>query len=386
MLYIPKKIGVFADKLAPLLNWSLWVEPTLLVLMGVATGIIVEKVLIGATRKILNRISTDLNENIASLMRGVIRWVFALWGAYAATFNMEFLKAGSLEMIRQVLFVITMFIAIRLLAQMSVAVARFYLNHAFAFRALPNTSIFENLIRLVVYIFGIIMLLQTMGISVGPLIAALGVGGLAISLALQDTLANLFAGVNMILARQIRIGDTIKLENGLSGKVIDIGWRTTTLRQLSGDTVILPNNKMAQSITINYLGPHPDLAVSLQMAIPLSADLNHLETVALEEARSVGKRLLAEKPNLEKQQGNFAPVVQFASFGESWVNMNVVMPFSIVMDGGKVRHELLKALHTRLTAEKVHMPFPQRVIHMDWPQALESVPRPTEDHHHAITN
>lgn len=380
MLYLPQKIHTLLTVALPLLDWRLWAGPAFFVSLGLITGLIVEKILLGTIRKVLGQTASTLNGHLSELVRGMIRWIFGLWGVYAATFNMPFLPEGNLEMIRRIVFVMSMLIAIRLLAQVAVALVRFYLTHAKIMRALPDTSIFENLIRFAVYAFGGIMLLQTLGISVVPLITALGVGGLAISLALQDTLANLFAGIQMILARQIRVGNTIQLENGLSGKVEDIGWRTTTLKQLSGNLVILPNSKMASNIIVNYNNPHPELTLSLQIAIPLGVDLEKAEQIAMHAAQTVGDQLLAEKPGLSKKQSECKPLVRFVSYGDSWINMSVQLPFLVPMDGGLVRHELFKALHTSMLAEKVTLPFPQQVLHLDWAegQALESRARKTE--------
>src|SRR5262249_7384234 len=146
--------------------------------------------------------------------------------------------------IRSVLFIGTMLIGMRLSINFIIACIRHYTKQS-EHRAFPNTSIFENLIRIALFIIGILVILQTLGVSILPIITALGVGGLAVSLALQDTLANLFAGLHMIIARQIKVGDTIQLENGQAGLVKDIGWRTTTIKQYSGNLVILPNAKMA---------------------------------------------------------------------------------------------------------------------------------------------
>ncbi|MCE3234275.1 MAG: MscS Mechanosensitive ion channel [Vampirovibrio sp.] len=348
----------------PLLDWRLWIGPSFFVTLGVVGGLVVEKLLLGTIRRVLTHTSIELNEHIASIVRGVIFWLFTLWGVYMATFCMPFLAPSTVALIRMIVFIVAMLLSIRLLAKVAVTMVRFYLSRNKQLQALPNTSIFENIIRIAVYVFGIIMLLQTLGISVVPLITALGVGGLAVSLALQDTLANMFAGIQMILARQIRVGNTVQLENGLSGRVEDIGWRTTTMRQLSGNLVILPNSKLASNIIVNYTNPHPDLTVSFQMTVPLTADLEKVEAVAMEVGKDIGLKLLAEK-NPGKKPKEFIPQVRFVSYGESWINMAINLPFTLAMDGGLVKHELFKALHARFVAENISLPFPQNIVHLD---------------------
>src|SRR5205823_797479 len=87
--------------------------------------------------------------------------------------------------------------------------------------------------------------------AITPLLTALGIGGLAVSLALQDTLSNFFAGIYVLLDKPIRIGDTVKLESGHEGTMLAIGWRTTRLRNTSGEIIVVPNNKVVQSVLLN---------------------------------------------------------------------------------------------------------------------------------------
>lgn len=375
-------------------SWGPWIVPVVTILLGLLVGILLERLLLGAVRKILSHTSLELNNQIAATLRGVILWLVAMWGAYVATYGMPFLPAEHLALIRHLVFVMAMLLSIRLMAQMAVAVARFYLSYSNALDALPNTSIFENIIRCSVYIIGLLMLLQTLGVSIVPIVTALSVGGLAISLALQDSLANLFAGIQMLLARQIKVGNTIQLENSMMGEVVDIAWRTTTLRQLSGNLVIMPNSKLASNIIVNYKVPNPDLTVSLQMAIPLNADLQRVEEVVNEEAQAVAQTLIKQKMGKSKA-GAFNPVVRYQSYGESWVNLAVALPFSTPMDGGLVKHELFKAIHRRFSAENISLPFPQNIVHLDFPNSALSNPvneqsefmnRMTERAHQAENN
>ena len=121
--------------------------------------------------------------------------------------------------------------------------------------ALPTTTLTENLVRIVVVILGLLVILKGLGLDITPMLTALGVGGLAVALALQDTLANLFAGLYLTVAKHIRIGNYIKLSSGEEGYLVDIDWRASRLRQLSNNTVLVPNAKFSQSIITNYHSP-----------------------------------------------------------------------------------------------------------------------------------
>ena len=125
--------------------------------------------------------------------------------------------------------------------------------------SLPTTTLTENLVRIVVVILGLLVILKGLGLDITPMLTALGVGGLAVALALQDTLANLFAGLYLTVAKHIRIGNYIKLSSGEEGYLVDIDWRASRLRQLTNNTVLVPNAKLSQSIVTNYHSPENEL-------------------------------------------------------------------------------------------------------------------------------
>ncbi|HSC69782.1 MAG TPA: mechanosensitive ion channel domain-containing protein, partial [Candidatus Methylomirabilis sp.] len=125
------------------------------------------------------------------------------------------------------------------------------------------TGLGTTLVKAVVLSLGLLLILNTLGIRITPLLAALGVGGLAVGLALQDTLSNLFSGVHILVEKPVRVGDYVKLETGQEGYVTDIGWRTTRIRMLPNNMVIVPNAKLAQSIITNYYLPEQRMSLLL---------------------------------------------------------------------------------------------------------------------------
>ena len=114
----------------------------------------------------------------------------------------------------------------------------------------------------------IVTALQSLGVPVAPLLTTLGVGSLAVALALQDTLANFFAGLYLLADRPIGAGDYIKIHDGEEGYVETIGWRSSRLRTGTGNMVIVPNQKLSQAILINY--HRPSTAVMMTMTITVA--------------------------------------------------------------------------------------------------------------------
>jgi small-conductance mechanosensitive channel len=127
-------------------------------------------------------------------------------------------------------------------------------------------------------------LLAYLNIPITPMVTFLGVGGLAAALALQDTLANFFAGIHILVEKPIFVGDLIRLESGQEGTVTDIGWRTTRVRTGSNDMVVVPNTKITSGILVNYSLPDPRAVVEIPVLVAHEAEPEQVRRIALEEA------------------------------------------------------------------------------------------------------
>jgi small-conductance mechanosensitive channel len=209
----------------------------------------------------------------------------------------------------------------------------------------------------VVLALGLIWLLKVVfGTSLTPLLTAFGVGGLAVALALQDTLSNLFAGFYVSISRLLRIGDYIKLSSGEEGYVTDINWRCTTMRTNGNNMIVVPNNKIGTTIYTNYYLPEPRMAMSVTFRVDNNSDIDRVEAILLDEtnaALAVLDGLLSEPP----PSISFSPGPGDYSLGFQ-VNFNVAS-FS---DQYPVQSELRKRIYKRLLRENINMPFPTNTV------------------------
>ena len=224
--------------------------------------------------------------------------------------------------------------------------------------ALPVTSLTEHIIRIVVYSVGGLIILNSLGISIAPILATLGVGGLAVALALKDTLSNFFAGFHIIVNRQIRVGDYLKLETGDEGHVSDISWRTTQIRTLAGNLILVPNAKLTEMIVTNYTLQERDMAVMVAVGVHYGSDLTKVERVASEVAAEVMKEVPGGIPD-------FAPFVRFHTFGESRIDLTVIMRGNEFTDQFLIKHEFIKRIHERFAKEGIVISYPIRALNFD---------------------
>ena len=213
------------------------------------------------------------------------------------------------------------------------------------------SSIFITIGRLLIYIVGFLILLQTLGVSIAPILTALGVGGLAVALALQDTLANLFAGVHLLASKKIRIGDYVKLETSEEGYVTDINWRNTSLRQLPNNMIIVPNAKMASAIVTNFYRPQNELSVLIDVEVDYGTDLEKVEAVTKEVIKDVMGTVDGGVPSFE-------PLVRFHTFGDWSIKFTAILRAQEFADQYLLKHEFVKRLRARYAAERIQMPFP----------------------------
>jgi small-conductance mechanosensitive channel len=223
---------------------------------------------------------------------------------------------------------------------------------------IPTTGLAYGILKGTIIIIGILIILTDLGVSITPLVTALGVGGLAVALALQDTLANLFAGIHILIEKSMRVGDFIKLETGQEGYVEDITWRTTRIRMLPNNMVVIPNSKLSQSIVINYYLPEKRMSLLIPVGVSYSSDPENVERILVEEA----KKAVGQIPGL---LGEPEPFVRFIpGFGESSLDFTLICQVKEFVDQYLAQHELRKRIFKRFKEEGIEIPFPQRTVYL----------------------
>ncbi|MEV5828428.1 mechanosensitive ion channel family protein [Spirillospora sp. NPDC052242] len=213
-----------------------------------------------------------------------------------------------------------------------------------------NVTIFANIAKVIVIGIGLLIMLQSLGVSIGPLLGALGVGGLAVALALQDTLANLFAGVHILAAKTIEPGHYIRLDTGQEGYVVDINWRNTTIRTLSDNIEVIPNQRFSDTILTNYSRPGEEMSILVYAKLPYEVDLDKAETM-LEE---VGHEVMKEVQGGVEGSGVF---VRFDDFNDASVGFHVILRSTEFEDQFRIKHEYLKRLHRVLRQQGYAPPY-----------------------------
>jgi small-conductance mechanosensitive channel len=220
------------------------------------------------------------------------------------------------------------------------------------------TGLFRTAVRAVILSIGLLVLLDSLGIQITPLLTALGVGGLAVALALQDTLSNLFAGVHLLADRPIRVGDYVRIAESIEGHVVDVGWRSTRVKMLANNVVIVPNKKVAESIITNYDMPERRMALTMPVSVGYGSDPDRVEAVLNDEAKAAAR----EVPGLLAEPAPFARLIP--GFGAYALEFTLICQVASFVDQYLVQHELRKRILRRLRAEGIEVPVPVRAIEL----------------------
>ena len=214
----------------------------------------------------------------------------------------------------------------------------------------PATGLAYGVIKGTVIAIGSLIMLSQMGVAVAPLLTALGVGGLAVALALQDTLANLFAGVHILVDKPVRVGDALRLESGQEGTVVDITWRTTRIRTPQNNLVVIPNSKLSQSVVTNFSLPEARQVLQITVGVDYASDPRLVERV-------IGETALAAVGELPGLLADPAPAVRFApGFGPASLDFTLVVAVAGPAEQLGVQSELRTRIVERFRVEGIEFP------------------------------
>lgn len=251
-------------------------------------------------------------------------------------------------------FIITVFIFAFLVTRILDVLMLGWLKVRRGFKRTPG--LLNKAINVIIFIIAIAVILGYFDFDITPLIAGVGLGALAIGLALQSTLSNFFAGIHLISDKPINVGDYIELDKDTSGIIEDIGWRSTRIRTLTDNLLIIPNGKLAESNIINYSMPVKDFSIWVPCGVAYESDLKKVEKITLEVAKKI-------QQTVEGAVKEFEPIFRYREFGDSNINFITVLRIEEPMKRFIVRNEFIKELKERFDKEGIEISWPIRKIY-----------------------
>lgn len=343
--------------------WLLALVPVTFIIAGLVGGILVERIIVRRFQKHGTLTGWKVDWVVAKALKGLP----IIWGTLAgvtATILSIPMSATREQFWLQVMLVPFILSLIILVLRLGSNLLD-YFNELRGGR-IVRVSLLRSLLKATILTLGLLILLQSLGISVTPVLAALGLSGLAVSLALEETLTNAFAGLYIMMSRQTRPGDYVfmKIDDNdhLEGYVADITWRSTTIQLLptrmdnpeEPSIAIVPNSRIASDIVIIHHRPRREREIVVELHLLSVGDLDALERITVETASRAMQQVLGNIPSAPP------PVVRYCSFTPTSIKLMVVMYCSRSADAGLIQHEVVKQLYERYQREGILVSISQR--------------------------
>ena len=329
-----------------------WILPIALILIGWFAGVIFERVFFKRLRRLVAKTQFPGHELVFESLRRMPRLWFLLAGTYGAILMLPSNPTVS-GIAQKIVMAICLYTVTLVVARLAGGFVTLYGQKTEGL----SPSLLSNLVRIVVITFGILMILQSIGISITPILATLGIGGLAVALAFQDTLSNLFSGLYLIISGQVRTGDYVRLGTGEEGYISDITWRNTTIKELANNLIIVPNTKLSSAIFKNFHLPAQEISMQIPVPVSYDSDLEKVERVTLEVAKEVMQNVPGGIPEFE-------PFIRYQEFKEFELSLVVFLRVEEFFGQGLVKHEFIKKLHKRYQEERIDIPYPSRNVYL----------------------
>ncbi len=339
-----------------------WLEPAIaagIFLFSVALSLAFYRLLFPLILRITHWTPTDLDSRMLVVLRRPVTFGIVVLGGYLAftvPLDPSSGQQNAIDTIGALLGIVLGVVAVASIV--SNALDWYSDNVTPATRAGVQSRLlplFRRIATVIVYGLGGLLILDQLNINISPLIAGLGLGGLAVALAIQPTLANLFAGTYVMTEGVISTGDFIELENGISGYVTDVGWRSTRIRTWRNNLVVIPNSRFAETIITNYQAPMPAVNIYLTCGVSYNSDLYQVERVS----REVMDDVLNTNPVAVKDYGSW---FGFDGFGDSNVDFWLFIQARDRLASFGVQSDLIKRLHRRFNQEGIVINYPVRTL------------------------
>jgi len=329
-----------------------WFIPAIIVFIGIVLGMIFKQVVHTRLKKAALTSEWEGDDIILHAVESqIVLWFF--WAALS-------LALRDVEIAEPFGLYVSNFLIIILMASITHAAAKLIVGLLNLWSkkqggGFPSTTMFTNFVWITVYSIGLLVILDALNISIAPMLTALGIGGLAVSLALKDTLTDVFAGLHILLSKKVQPGDFVSLDSGEMGYIQNITWRNTKMLERTNNIIHIPNTKLSNAIIKNYDSGDPSFSVKIPVGVGYDSDLDVVERVVMEVANDLHQYM----DEMNKQS---TPSFKFRGFGQSSIDFMVYFRGNKYGDQNPIIHEFVKKLHKRFNEEGIEIPFPMRTV------------------------
>jgi len=302
-------------------------------------------------KKVVFKTESEHDDAFVEVIRKQINIIFITIGIQMGTLRLPFIGAEIKQSLNQIYIAIYVFAATVIVWRLLDSLVEWYQKEVEPERDANQTDTFllllQRIARVILVFMSAIMLLSLYNVNVNALIAALGVGGLALSLAAQDTLSNVISGLMIMMDQPFRVGDRIEIRGlGTWGDVVDIGLRTTRIRTRDNRLVIIPNNSISTDQVVNYSFPDPTYRIEFEIGVGYGQDIELVRQIIIDAVRNV-EGVLPDRP----------VDALYIAMGESAMTFRVRWWIESFVDTRRMFDSVNTALQVALDEAGVDLPY-----------------------------
>ena len=306
-------------------------------------------VLLGLAQKT----KTEVADILIRVVKNVVTYSIPVIGLMVALTPLALQTSIPERILFSFLAVLLMRGAISLVDEMSKLLEKTWLERTASTLDKGLLPLLRKAVKSSVAILGVLIILGKWGVQIAPLLGALGIGGLAIALALNSSLSNVFAGIQLLLDRSVNVGDKVQLESGEVGVLLDISLRTTMMKTYDNEVISLPNSQLANARIKNYTKPDASIRVSVNFAVAYGSDVAEVKRIVLDA--------ISQLDDILQEPG---PQVLFLNMGDFSLDMSARV---WVDDYGKQfarKLEMTELIYNTLNESGIEIPFPTHTVYM----------------------
>ena len=347
------------------------IVPACILAFALFVGVVLNQLLTRKLEEKLNDHESEIRGIFFRAMKGVPISFCLVTGLYWTVTTSD-LPAGLERIFSYILFASIVFSITRVIERTLSGFIRLKFSGS---SDMTQSTLLDTIFRVAIYASGALIILQYYNISIAPILTAMGVGGMAVAFGVRETLENIFSGLQLIISKQLRVNDYIKLSTGDEGRVIDINWRfITVMPPNEGSVVVIPNKVIAGAVTTNFSQPRDDILVVVPIGVSYDSDLDLVERVVVEVSRELQIKIDGYEPEFDENgvdMNRLAPVVRFQQFNDSSIDFNAVMHVQTFTNQYLLKHEFIKAITKRFREENINIPFPIRTLDLPDDKKIE---------------
>ncbi|MBE8954652.1 MAG: mechanosensitive ion channel family protein [Quinella sp. 2Q5] len=357
------------------LDWSVLggklIMPACILIIALCIGVALNQMLTKKLARHVESSESEIMEIFFRALKGVPIYLSIVIGLYWSVTTSD-LPPGLEKIFSYVLFAMIVFSITRVCERTLSGFIRMKFSNTID---LNQSTLLDTIFRAVIYASGALIVLDYFNISIAPIMAAMGFGSFAFGLAVKEPLENVATGLLLMVSKQIRVNDYIRLSTGDEGRVTDVNWRFITVTPPNeGSVVVIPNKVIANAVSTNFSQPRDDIIVVVPIGVGYESDLDLVERVTVEIARELQIKIDGYEPEFDSNgvdRNKLAPVVRYQKFNDSSIDFNAVMHVQTFTNQYLLKHEFIKAITKRYREEGINIPFPIRTL--DIPDDKKSV-------------